>query len=482
MALQSIGSIIHDHALAQGAALAVSYPDGALSWNELDRRANRLARALQAQGVEADDLVAVTLPNGSAFHCATVAIWKAGATPCVLSSRLPARELLDVLAVARPRAVIGEVPAEVDAVRLGPEADGFDDGPLPNLAPTYWKAVASGGSTGRPKVIVDHAPGRFDPAAMPVAVMGLLADSVVLNPGPLYHNGPFSFSSLALISGARVVGMERFDAETCLRLIEAERVTWVCFVPTMMQRIWALPAEVRARYDLSSLRFVWHLAAPCPVWLKRAWIDWLGPERIFEAYAGTESAATAITGAQWLNKPGSVGQAPQGALRVLREDGSECAPGEVGEIHLPARSAEQFHYIGAELNMDAARGLSIGDLGHLDEDGYLFLADRRSDLILRGGANIYPAEVESVLDEHPDILSSAVLGLPSGDLGQEVHAVVQRRPGVTLDLGAVDAFVQTRLAGYKRPRSYEVVDEPLRDDAGKIRRSKLRDERIAARS
>ena len=482
MALQSIGAIIHTHALARGAAPAVSYPDATLSWEELDRSSNRLARALQGKGVQVDDLVAITLPNGSAFHRAAVAVWKAGATPCVLSSRLPARELLDILAIARPRAVIGDLPPEVEATRLGPDADSFDDAPLEDRAPTYWKAVTSGGSTGRPKVIVDHAPGRFDPAAMPVASMGLTADAVVLNAGPLYHNGPFIFTSLALIAGARVVGLERFDAEACLRLIEAERVSWVCLVPTMMQRIWALPTEVRERYDLSSLRFVWHLGAPCPVWLKHAWIEWLGPERIFEAYAGTEAAATAITGAEWLAKPGSVGRVAPDGLRVLREDGSPCTVGEVGEVHLPSKAAEQFHYLGAEAKVDPARGLSIGDLGRLDEDGYLFLADRRSDLILRGGANVYPAEVEAALDEHPDILSSAVLGLPSEDMGQEVHAIVQRRPGVTLDLAAVDAFLRERLASYKRPRSYEVVDEPLRDDAGKVRRSKLRDERIAARA
>ena len=482
MALQSIGFIIRAHAASKGAAIAVSYPDGALSWENLDRRSNQLARALKAKGVQVDDLIAITLPNGAAFHSAAVAVWKAGATPCILSSRLPARELLDVLAIAQPRAVIGRLPPEVEAVRLDPEADGFEDTPLEDVFPTYWKAVTSGGSTGRPKVIVDHAPGCFDPAAMAVSGMGVVPDTVMLNPGPLYHNGPFIFTSLALITGARVVGLDRFDAEACLRLIEAERVTWVCMVPTMMQRIWALPAEVRERYDLSSLRFVWHLGAPCPAWLKCAWIDWLGPERIFEAYAGTEAAATAITGTEWLAKPGSVGRVTPDGLRVLREDGSPCAPGEVGEIYLPARSGDLFHYMGAEVKVEAAKGLSLGDLGHVDEEGYLFLADRRSDLILRGGANIYPAEVEAALDEHPDILSSAVLGLPSEDLGQEVHAIVQRRPGATLDLEAVDAFLRDRLASYKRPRSYEVVDEALRDDAGKMRRTKLRDERIARRA
>ena len=479
MAVQTISAILHDHAQAKGAAPAVTYADVTLSWDALDRGAGRLARALQAKGVKVDDLVAITVPNSSAFHTAALAVWKAGATPCILSPRLPARELADVLAAAGPRAVIGEAPADLAIERLAPDA-GLDGAPLEDLAPTYWKAVASGGSTGRPKIIVDHTPRRMDASAMAVAAMGVTPDAVVLNPGPLYHNGPFIFTSLALITGAQVVGMPRFDAEECLRLIERHRVTWVSFVPTMMHRIWRLPAEVREKYDLSSLRFVWHLAAPCPAWLKHAWIDWLGPERIFEAYAGTESAGTAISGVEWLAKPGSVGRVTPGAIRILAADGRDCGPGEVGEIHLPASSLDNFHYLGAEPQAVRASSFSLGDMGHVDKDGYLFLADRRSDLILRGGANIYPAEVEAALDEHPAISSCAVIGLPDEDFGERVHAIVQRRPGVALDLDAVDAFVRERVAGYKRPTSYEVVDEPLRDDAGKVRRSKLKEERMRA--
>ncbi len=479
MAIQTISAILHDHARAKGAAPAVTYADVTLSWEALDRGAERLARALQAKGVQVDDFVAITTPNSAAFHVAAAAIWKAGATPCILSPRLPARELAEVLAVANPRAVIGDVPPEVETARLSPE-DGLDGERLEDLAPTYWKAVASGGSTGRPKIIVDHTPGRMDTSAMAVAAMGVTPGAVVLNPGPLYHNGPFIFTSLALITGAQVVGMPRFDAEECLRLIERHRVSWVSFVPTMMHRIWRLPAEVRDRYDLSSLRFVWHLAAPCPAWLKHAWIDWLGPERIFEAYAGTESAGTAISGVEWLAKPGSVGRVTPGAIRILAEDGRDCDPGQVGEIHLPASSLDNFHYLGVEREAARASSFSLGDMGHVDEDGYLFLADRRRDLILRGGANIYPAEVEAALDEHPGIASCAVIGLPDEDFGERVHAIVQRRLGAALDLEGLDAFVRERVAGYKRPTSYEVVDEPLRDDAGKVRRSKLKEERMRA--
>lgn len=198
-----------------------------------------------------------------------------------------------------------------------------------DIAAANWKAVTSGGSTGRPKLIVDHADARFgDRLAGICDLAGIPSGGAILNPGPLYHNAPFLFTSLALLCGTRVVGMSRFDAEEALRLIESEKVEWVCMVPTMMHRIWSLPAEVRAKYDLSSLRRVLHLAAPCPPWLKRAWIDWLGADRIVEIYAGTEGPSTMITGEEWLRKPGSVGRVPRDTVEILDEAGGLCAPGE----------------------------------------------------------------------------------------------------------------------------------------------------------
>jgi bile acid-coenzyme A ligase len=245
----------------------------------------------------------------------------------------------------------------------------------------------------------------------------------------------------------------------------------------MMHRIWSLPPEVRARYDLSSLRKVVHLGAPCPPWLKHAWIGWLGPERILEVYAGTEGAAILITGEEWLRKPGSVGKAPPEALSIRDEAGNLCPPGVVGEIFFAPETATRFHYVGADPRLDGAGRMSLGDLGMLDEDGYLFLSDRRTDMILRGGANIYPAEVEAALAEHPAVRDAVVLGLPCDDYGARVHAVVQ--PGGELPLEEIDAFVRARLAGYKCPESYEMVDAALRDEAGKVRRAALRDERLA---
>lgn len=285
---------------------------------------------------------------------------------------------------------------------------------------------------------------------------------------------------MALFGGSRLVGMDRFDAESMLCLIERHHVTWVNLVPAMMHRIWALPRRIRERYDVSSLETVWHMAAPCPVWLKRAWIDWLGAEKIWELYGGTETfGATVIRGDEWLNRPGSVGKSIGGRIRIADEAGQDCKVDEIGEIFFepPSAKATPTEYIGAQPRMDVSGWYSFGDLGRLDHDGYLFLADRRTDLILRGGANIYPAEIEAALDAYPDVASSLVIGLSSEDLGQRVHALIEPRAGSNINLQALQIFLAERLAKYKLPESYELVDHPLRDDAGKARRTAIRAER-----
>lgn len=482
MPLQSFSSIIQSHAQRKGSEPAITYSDASITWRELDRRSNQRARLLASLGVKHNDMVAIVLPNSSEFHEAVVGVWKAGATPCLLPSKLPGREASEMLALAQPAAVIGDISVADNTPWIAPGAalDEFSDAPVEDAGAKHWKAVASGGSSGRPKIIVDNMPAFLDPAAPPYAGVGLPPDGAMLNPGPLYHNMPFLFTSFGMLAGAHVVGMKRFDAEECLRLIERYKVEFMAVVPTMMQRIWALPERVRESYDVSSLKVVWHMSAPCPQWVKRAWIEWLGPDKIFEAYGGTEGGGgTAITGREWLAKPGSVGKVNAGMLRILRPDGSEADVGEVGEVHFPAAGRGKFEYIGAEAKTDASGGYSIGDLGHIDEDGYLFLADRRSDLIIRGGANVYPAEVEAVLDEHPLVSTSVVIGLPSEDLGERVHAIIQLREGQSLDLASITAHVADRLAKYKWPASYELSETPLRDDAGKVRRTALKAERRA---
>jgi bile acid-coenzyme A ligase len=287
----------------------------------------------------------------------------------------------------------------------------------------------------------------------------------------------------SLLVGGTVVVMERFDPERALALIERRRADWVLFVPTMMQRIWRLPEAVRSRYDLSTLKRVMCTGAPSPPWLKRAWIGWLGPERIFEAYGGTERiAGTMISGSEWLAHPGSVGKPTLGRkIRILDEEGNDRRPGEIGEVFMmPAGGrGSTYRYLGAVPTATRDGWESLGDMGYLDQDGYLYLVERKTDMIVSGGANVYPAEVEGAIDFHPKVRSSAVVGLPDEDLGLRLHAIVDAPEGVTEE--ELRAHLAERLVRYKIPRSFEFVSEPLRDDAGKVRRSALRDARIQRR-
>ena len=270
--------------------VAISHGADTLTWEQLERNANRRARAFAAKGVKPGDFVAIGLPNSNAFFETTFAVWKCGATPTSLTWRLPRGEAAAVLDILKPSLVVGG-QADWNAPNSLPAdfmPEGFSDEPVDNPVARYWKAMTSGGSTGRPKVILDHQPAVIDTAAP--AALGMPQSVSLLNPGPLYHNAPFIVSHTALFAGGRVTGIVKFDAEETLRLIEANRVQWVNFVPTMMHRIWALPDEVRNGYDLSSLQIVFHMAAPMPPWLKEKWIEWLGPERIYELYGGTEAA------------------------------------------------------------------------------------------------------------------------------------------------------------------------------------------------
>jgi bile acid-coenzyme A ligase len=449
-----------------------------LTRRELDLRSNRLARAYAERGVGQDDLVTVGLPNGAEYYVACAAIWKLGATPQPVSAKLPAAELSAVVDLADPALLVGlELPGR-PSVPAGFDASDHDDAALPDRWASSWKAPTSGGSTGRPKLILSGTPAQVDPAVPAVPYMP--RDGVQLVPGPLYHNGPFIYSMRGLLSGHSLVVMPRFDAERALALVQQHRVTWMLLVPTMMQRIWRLPEDVRTSYDVSSIEQVLHLGAPCPEWLKRAWIDWLGPDRVLEVYAGTESqGVTVITGREWLERPGSVGRPALGsAFRILDEEGRDVPPGTVGEVFMMPAGGQgsTYTYRGAEpRSVDGWE--SLGDLGRLDEDGYLYLADRSADLILSGGANVYPAEVEAVLDAHPAVRSSAVIGLPDDDLGERVHAVVDVAGSDVSPTDLMDHVAQ-HLVRYKVPRTVELVHDLLRDDSGKLRRSALRADRL----
>lgn len=484
-----MGDLLRHHtSLKASGTLVLAYPNARFGWDDLEAATNRRARLYQSLGVGEGDRVAIALGNGTAFHEAAFAVWKLGATPATLSPKLSANEFAALTTLIEPKLLLKQ-PSEIDAALpvtvVGPDADfsGFSPEPFPSAVAPVWKLSSSGGSTGRPKIIVHDSPAMFDPATTRIRDEFLLQPgAVLLNPGPLYHNAPFLFSSYAIFTGGSVIGMERFDAEEALRLIEQHRVNWVNLVPTMMHRIWSLPEDVRKRYDLTSLGAVWHMASACPAWLKDAWLDWIGPDRLWERYGGTESfGSTVISGPDWLTHRGSVGRVVNNArMKVVREDGTLCAPGEIGELFFrPAAEKPPARYIGAEANRDNEGYYSMGDLGHVDEEGFLYIADRRTDLIVRGGANIYPAEIEAALDAHPDIASAVVIGLPDDELGARVHAIVQAKPEVALDLCAVHDFITTQVAKYKLPESYEIASDALRDEAGKVRRTALRDERIA---
>jgi bile acid-coenzyme A ligase len=445
---------------------------------DLSRRSNQVARHLARLGVTEGSMVTIALPNTINFYEVTVAVWKLGAIPQPVSSRLPPAELAALIDVADPILVVGLDPGDGRPwMAADQDFEGVDDSPLPAVIPSTWKAMTSGGSTGRPKLIVSTTPGiaEFVTAAAPHLRIG--EEETFLCTGPLYHNGPFLFSLTALLRGGHIVVMERFDAARSLELVERHGVTYMYLVPTMMSRILRLPDEERLARDMSSLRTAFHLAAPCPPHVKHAWIDWLGPERIVELYAGTEAqATTVITGSEWLAHRGSVGRVVIGEIKVTDPDGHELPPGEVGEVWMrPPADRPTYTYIGAQARSRDGWD-SLGDLGWIDHDGYLYLTDRMTDMVLVGGANVYPAEVEAALDEHPAVLSSCVIGLPDDDYGNVVHAIVELRGEVT-DSELKD-HLAARLVPYKIPRTFERSAEPLRDDAGKVRRSALRAARL----
>jgi len=473
----------------QFSALAESDPDAqaitcegrTLTRIELDRSTNRLARTYAELGVGQGDYVTIVVPNSIEWAQAVLATWKLGAVPQPLSARLPDVELAALLQL-RPSALLvgrddpnGETPSLADDFTPDPM---LSDAPLPEVVSPVFKAMASGGSTGRPKLIEAGGDSRFPPeAGYP---LGAQEGDVNLLSVPLSHNTGFTTFAIGLVQGHHMVLMPRFDPHEFLRLVAEHRVTFLATVPTIMQRLLPVYRAHPDSYDLSSIRRFWHLAAPCPPVIKQAWIDILGPEVVWELYGGTElQALTFINGQQWIAHPGSVGVVVAGEMKVLDDDGNECPPGVSGEIYMRRSpgSAPTYRYIGATAKQRDGWD-SLGDLGYFDEEGFLYLNDRRVDMFTVGGRNVYPAEIESALSAHPDVLSCLVVGIPHEDLGQVPHAIVQ---GNGLDKDAVIAFLSERLAGYKLPRTVEFSDTPLRDDAGKARRSAIRDEVISRR-
>jgi bile acid-coenzyme A ligase len=476
----ALSSILNHHARRSPGRTALIVDNVSIGYDELDARSNQRARMLAAHGVGQGDFVTVALPNGREFYETTFALWKLGAIPNIVAAKLPRPEMEAILDIVRPKLFLGVPPGPgVPAVADDRGAlDAYSTDALPEAVSPHWKAMTSGGSTGRPKVIVDAMPARWNPEE---GFLEQRPGDVILNPGPLYHNAPFYCIHAGLFVGATIVEMGKFDALRALELIDAHQVNWVTMVPTMMHRIWRLEPEILSRFTLPSLRMMLHMAAPCPAWLKEAWIGWLGSERVWEYYGTTEgTGSTMISGTDWLAHRGSVGRVREGyQLKILDETAQERPVGEVGEIYFRPKggAGSTYHYLGSE-----ARRLgeweSPGDLGRVDEDGYLYLSDRRNDLIISGGANIYPAEVEAAIDAHPAVRTSAVVGLPDEEWGARVHAIVQPVEDAGLEDAELLEFLAGRLARFKLPKSIEFTSEPLRDEAGKVRRAALRDARL----
>ena len=480
-----MGMLLSAQALRLGDTPALIIDGRTLSFAEMEAAANRFARHLRARGVGEDDRVVLCMPNRAELIQAIFALWKLGAIPCPISYRLVEGEFSALIALVDPRCVIGDVSTHATARPFidvdWPLPDGLSADPLPSAIATPGKILASGGSTGRPKLIVDPLPSIW---GRDKASSYRPAGITVLNAGPIYHTAPFNYCNVAMVEGSTIVCMRNFEPMEWLRLVEARRPDMVSLVPTMMSRIAKLPSDVTRAADLSSIQTLFHSAAPCPPEIKRWWIDRLGPEKILEIYGGSERlGATLIYGHEWLAHPGSVGRpAPGDEIVILDDDGSVLPPRQIGEINFRRRATgpgTNYRYIGAE---PRTRGDldSFGDLGWVDEDGYLYIADRRTDMVIVGGMNVYPAEIEAALEIRDDVLCCAVIGLPDEDIGNRLHAIVELAGGVAEPKDGLAFFAAElrSLAAYKRPRSIEFTRKRIRDDAGKVRRAALRSARL----
>ena len=484
---------------------------------EVIEASRRAATGLASLGVGAGDSVAVLLRNDIPFFAVTLATrtlgayavpinwhWRAGEIEHVLVDS-GAKVLVvhaDLLDEARPVVpdgvtvlVAATPPPLADAFRIADDRARVTDGDTdwaawlagfePWAGPRAGAAVSmiyTSGTTGKPKG-VRRAPFTADQAASLVEineqVLGIVPGMRTLIPAPMYHSFGNAYAVGALLVRAQVVLQPRFDPEQLLALIEAHRITRLFMVPTMFVRLLQLPAEVRSRYDLSSLEHVVHSAAPCPPEVKRAMIDWWGPV-ITEFYGSTESGpATACTSAEWSAKPGTVGHTVAGSeVVILGPDRQPLPPGAVGDIYTRVPAYGDFTYQrreGSRQEIDWDGFITSGDIGHLDQDGWLFISDRRADLIVSGGVNVYPAEVEAALLAMPGVVDAAVFGLPDAEYGEAVVAAVQAEPGAALTADAVRSFLSARIAGYKVPRRVELVADLPREATGKLYRRKLRD-------
>jgi len=485
-----------------GDAPAIVSAKGNRTFAELNARANQLARALRCRGLKPGDAVALMCSNRPEFAEVLAATRRSGLRFTPINRHLTGAEAGYILDDCDAKAFVAEArmvesvcvaakaaPRATTRLAVGGEIPGFDSyeevlaaEDITNIAdPTLGtNMLYTSGTTGRPKGV--HRQAMVVASPITLAAGYVAGRDLHLCTGPLYHAAPLAFSLVAPLSeGVGTVLMDDWDAEETLRLVAEHRITHTHMVPTMFHRLLSLPEEVRRRYDLSSLRCVLHGAAPCPVPVKSALIDWLGPI-VLEYYAATEGFGTSVGSAEWLAKRGTVGRpADPDHLRILDLRGEQVPAGSVGAVHLKAPETGRFRYHKDDGKTSAAYHgdyFTLGDVGYVDEDGYLFLTDRSADLIISGGVNIYPAETEAILLTHPAVGDAGVIGVPSVEWGEEVKAIVKLRPGVEASetlAREIVAFCRAGLAHYKCPRSVDFVERLPRQDDGKLHKRALRE-------
>jgi len=485
----------------------IMYPSGTVvTFGELEARANRLAHLFRDAGLVEGDAVAILMENNQHMHAVMWAARRAGLYYVPINTHLTAAEAAYIIDNSSAKAIVGsgkladtlaglaaELPNGLPPVRI------VTDGSLEGWQ-SYPKCVAgqpdtaiddeiegdllqySSGTTGRPKGIkraLPHVPPSEAPGLMAALVQFWMhPDAVYLSPAPLYHTAPSVWSMQTQAAGITTVVMEKFDAEGALDAIAKHEVTHGQFVPVMFTRMLKLPEDVRTSYDVSSLQRVMHAAAPCPVDIKKQMIDWWGP--IVDEYDASSEAhgSTLIVAEDWLTHPGSVGKPLGGVVHILDEDGNELPPGHPGEIYF--EGGNDFEYLNdpdkTEKSRDPRGWKTVGDIGYLDEEGFLYLTDRRHHMIISGGVNIYPQEAENLLVTHPLVMDAAVFGIPDDEMGQQVKAVVQTvDPADATDAFAAElvAWLRDRLAHYKCPRSISFEAQLPRTDTGKLYKQEL---------